>query len=82
MDCSLPDSSVHRISQARILERVAISFSRGSSIELTPGIEARSPLLQVVSLLTGLQGAGRLICLLQVVLLMFVFRKFLIKLEK
>ena len=27
MDCSLPSSSVHRISQARILERVAISFS-------------------------------------------------------
>ena len=31
MDCSLPDSSVHGISQARILEWVAISFSRGSS---------------------------------------------------
>ena len=28
MDCSPPDFSVHRISQARILERVAISFSR------------------------------------------------------
>ena len=25
--CSLPDSSVHGISQARILERVAISYS-------------------------------------------------------
>ena len=31
MDCSLPDSSVHGILQARILEWVAISFSRGSS---------------------------------------------------
>ena len=31
MDCSLPVSSVHVIFQARILERVAISFSRGSS---------------------------------------------------
>ena len=31
MDCSLPGSSVHGISQARILECVAISFSRGSS---------------------------------------------------
>ena len=31
MDCILPGSSVHGISQARILERVAISFSRGSS---------------------------------------------------
>ena len=31
MDCSLPASSVHGISQARILKLVAISFSRGSS---------------------------------------------------
>ena len=31
MDCSLPDSSIHEIFQARILEWVAISFSRGSS---------------------------------------------------
>ena len=31
MDCSPPGSSVHGISQARILEWVAISFSRGSS---------------------------------------------------
>ena len=31
MDCSPLDSSVHKISQARILEWVAISFSRGSS---------------------------------------------------
>ena len=31
MDCSLPDSSVHRICQARILEWVAISYSKGSS---------------------------------------------------
>ena len=31
MDCSPPGSSVHEISQARILEQVAISFSRGSS---------------------------------------------------
>ena len=31
MDCSLPGSSVHGISQTRILECVAISFSRGSS---------------------------------------------------
>ena len=30
-DCSLPGSSVHGILQARILEGVAISFSRGSS---------------------------------------------------
>ena len=31
IDCSLPGSSVHEILQARILEWVAISFSRGSS---------------------------------------------------
>ena len=31
MNCSPPGSSVHGISQARILEWVAISFSRGSS---------------------------------------------------
>ena len=31
MDCRPPASSVHRISQARRLEWVAISFSRGSS---------------------------------------------------
>ena len=31
MDCSPASSSVHRISQARILEWVAISFSMGSS---------------------------------------------------
>ena len=31
LECSLPGSSVHGISQARILEQVAIPFSRGSS---------------------------------------------------
>ena len=31
MDCSPPGSSVHEILQARILECVAISFSRASS---------------------------------------------------
>ena len=31
VDCSPPGSSIHGILQARILERVAISFSRGSS---------------------------------------------------
>ena len=35
MDCSLPGSSVHGIFTARILEQVAISFSRG--IFLTQG---------------------------------------------
>ena len=31
MDCSLPGFSVHGILQARMLECVAVSFSRGSS---------------------------------------------------
>ena len=31
MDCSLPGSCVHGISQARILQWVAISFARGYS---------------------------------------------------
>ena len=31
MDCSSPASSVHGVSQARILQWVAISFFRGSS---------------------------------------------------
>ena len=31
MDCSPPGSSVHEVSQARILEWVAVSISRGSS---------------------------------------------------
>ena len=39
-DCSPPDSSVHRILQARILEWVAIIFYRGSSPprKLNPGL--------------------------------------------
>ena len=32
MDCSFPSFSVHEILQARVLEWVAISFSRGSSL--------------------------------------------------
>ena len=44
MDCSPPSSSVHRISQARILEWVAISFSRGSS-RPRDGIPLMSPAL-------------------------------------
>ena len=47
MDRSLPGSSVHGIFQARVLEWVAISFSRGSS---QPGIEPRSPALQADTL--------------------------------
>ena len=48
MDCSPPGSSVHGILQARILEWVAISSSRGLP---HPGIEPRSPALRAYSLL-------------------------------
>ena len=34
INCSLPSSSVHESSQARILEWVAISFSKGSEVEV------------------------------------------------
>ena len=44
------------ILQARILEWVAISFSRGSS---NPGIKPRSPALQVGSLPTEPQGKSK-----------------------
>ena len=41
MDCSTPGSSVHEISQARILEWVAIAFSGGNLPD--PRIELASP---------------------------------------
>ena len=47
MDCSPPDSSVHGILQAGMLEGVAIPSPRGL---LNPGIEPRSPSLQADSL--------------------------------
>ena len=53
MDYSLPGSSVHGISQTRILEWVAISFSMGSS---HPRIEPESPALQADCLLFELPG--------------------------
>ena len=43
MNCSLSGSSVHGILQARILEWVAIPFSRGSA---GSGIERGSPTLK------------------------------------
>ena len=53
MDCSPPGPSVHGISLARILEWVAIPFSRGS---LNPRIEPGSPTLQADSFLSELPG--------------------------
>ena len=60
-DCSLPGSTVHGILQARILEWVAISFSRGSS---QPRVEPRSPALQADSLPTELQGKPHFVLIL------------------
>ena len=53
MDCSLPGSSVHGISQAKILEWVAISFSRGSS---QPRVELSSLEFQTDFLPLNQQG--------------------------
>ena len=47
MDCSPVGFSIHGILQARILEWVAIPFSRVSS---NPGIKSGSPALQAESL--------------------------------
>ena len=57
MNCSLPGSSVHEISQARILEWVAISPGDLSN----PGVKAGSP-LQAGSLLTEPPGEPIFIC--------------------
>ena len=54
MDCSLTGSSVHEISQAKILERVVIPFSR----DLTnTGIESASLALEADSLPLSHQGS-------------------------
>uniref|UniRef100_A0A8C2N9V8 Uncharacterized protein n=1 Tax=Capra hircus TaxID=9925 RepID=A0A8C2N9V8_CAPHI len=57
MDCNLPRSSAHEISEARVLEWFAICSSSGSS---HPETEAPSPALQVDSLpLSHLEGIRR-----------------------
>ena len=53
VDCSLPDSSVHGILQARILDWVAISFSGDLP---NPGIKPKSTELQTDSLPSGPPG--------------------------
>ena len=58
-DGSPPGSPVPGILQARTLEWVAISFSRGSS---NPGIEPRSPALQADALPSDHQGSLDLAC--------------------
>ena len=49
MDCSPPDSSIHGILQARILEWVAMDLP-------DPGIEPRSPTLQADALTSDPPG--------------------------
>ena len=53
MDYSLSGSSIHGIFQARVLERVAISFSSGSS---QSRIEPRCPALEADTLLSEPPG--------------------------
>ena len=57
MDCSPPDSSVHGILQAKILEWVAMPSLRGSS---QPRIEPMSPELQILYSLSH-QGSPRIL---------------------
>ena len=58
MDCSLPGSSVHGISQVRILEWDAISFSRDLP---NLRIEPMSPAWQVDSILLCYLGSPKLL---------------------
>ena len=51
------DYSVHGILQARILERVALPFSRDLP---NPGIEPRSPTVQLCSLLSEPPGKTKI----------------------
>ena len=53
VDCCQPASSVRGILQAKVLEWVAMPFSRGSSL---PRIEPASPAFQADSLPTELPG--------------------------
>ena len=57
MDCKLPDFSVHEISQARILELVAISFSKSLP---DPGIKPASTALAGRFLTTEPPGSPEL----------------------
>ena len=56
MDCSLSGSSVHGIFQGRVLEWIAISFSRASS---NPGIKPGSPSLQQTLYHLSHQGSSK-----------------------
>ena len=56
MECSLPGSSVHGISQAGVLEWVGISFSRGSSDTVIETASSASPALAGGFLTAELSG--------------------------
>ena len=56
IDYSLPGSTLHGILQARILEWIAIPFSRASSLS---GVEPGSPALQADSLMSELSGSTK-----------------------
>ena len=60
VDCSLPGSSIHGILQARILEWVAISFSRDHP---NPGIKPGSPALQADALPSEPPGKSMYVCM-------------------
>ena len=57
MDYSLPSSSIHGIFQAKVLEWVAISFSRDLP---DPGVKPGSPALQADALLSESPGKPNL----------------------
>ena len=62
MDCSPPGSSVHGISQARILEWVAILFCRGSSHSRIEPMSLVSPALEGGFFTTVPPGKQRFFC--------------------
>ena len=72
MDCSLSGSSVHGIFQARVLEWIDISYSRGSS---DPGIEPGSPALQANALPSEPPGKPKHI-FIHLYILLYVFFTF------
>ena len=65
MDCSPPDSSVHEIFQARILEQVAISSSRGSFLPRDRTCVSSDFCIAVDSLLSHQGSLDPCICMVE-----------------
>ena len=61
-DCSLPGSSVHRISQARILEWVSTPSSRGSSQPRNRTLHSRKILYHLSYQVSSRSGLKDCIC--------------------